>query len=247
MAVTSEIFIYKKMVQTATNKTPAKHSNSDFAFSSRNELPLIQDGQDFLVDARLLHAKLKVKEKFSDWSKRRIEDYAFKEGFDYFRNFGNRSDGKPGKGRNEVYFTIDTAKEVCMVERTEIGRKFRKYFIEAEKELRTKRLYAQSATITDINKKIKPIEINGRKLYVLRSVQELLGYSTKSSTSNVRRCNVGLMVKFNGRAYVSEEYVRLMIHNATNRALRAEVKQASPVLPENFGQMTLNLKGGYHA
>ncbi len=211
------------------------------------ELPIIPMNENLLVDARLLHSKLKIKEKFTDWAKRRIEEYGFRENVDYFRNFGKTSmfGGRPSK---EILFTIDTAKEICMVERSETGRAFRHYFIEAEKELRTKRLYAQTATITDISKRIKPISINGRKLYLLRPVQEALGFSTRCSTANIRRCNSGLLAIVEGRAYVAEEYVRLMIINATAKAIRSEVKQAKPVLPANFGQLPLNFtKGGSRA
>ena len=35
----------------------------------------------------------------------------------------------------EYYISIDMAKEICMIQRSEIGRKFRQYFIECEKRL----------------------------------------------------------------------------------------------------------------
>lgn len=41
------------------------------------------------------------------------------------------------KSTIEFYITIDMAKELCMVENNEIGRKIRKYFIEIEKRYKT--------------------------------------------------------------------------------------------------------------
>ena len=36
----------------------------------------------------------------------------------------------------DYIITVDMAKELCMVENNELGRKFRKYFIESEKKLK---------------------------------------------------------------------------------------------------------------
>ncbi len=211
------------MVQTGTNKTTAKQSNSSFALSSRNELPLIASNNDYLIDAKSLHQKLKVKTKFQDWFERQIKSYGFKNGEDFFSNL-RKSTG--GRKATDYHLTLDMAKELCMVER----------------------LYATQATLTEISKTTKPMNINGRKMYDYRQVQALLGFSTKSSISNVRRAGYdGLIVVFNGRAYASEEYVRVMMSNAKTRALRAEAKAAKPVLPDNFGQLPLELKGGRHA
>ena len=209
-------------------------------------LPIIQVGNEILVDAKLLHPKLKSKTKFQDWFLRQIKSYGFEEGKDFFSNL-RKSTG--GRKATDYQLTIDMAKELCMVERSEIGRTFRRYFIEAEKELRTKRLYAAQATLTEISKTIKPISINGRKLYELRKTKAALGFSTKSSTANIRKAGYGgLLVVFDGKCYCSEEYVRVLMSSAKTRALRAEAKQAKPVLPQNFGQLPLlTAKGGRYA
>lgn len=236
------------MVQNVAIKTTAKHSSSGLANDSRNELPLIQSNNDLMVDARQLHQKLKSRRQFANWITDRIKDYGFIEGKDYLTNLLNQNrSGKGGDRKSKEYhLTLDMAKELCMVERSEIGRAFRRYFIEAEKELRTKRLYAAQATITEISKQVKPFNINGRKMYDYRAVQRLLGYSTRSSISNVRRAGyAGLIVVFNNKAYCSEEYLKVMMSSSKTRALRAEAKNAKPVLPENFGQISL-LNGGSH-
>ena len=90
-----------------------------------------------LINARELHQKLGSKRQFSDWIKQRIERYKFLKDQDYicFHNFvkANKYGNKTTK---EYYLSIDMAKELCMVENNEIGRKIRKYFIEVEKNYR---------------------------------------------------------------------------------------------------------------
>ena len=60
-----------------------------------------------LINARELHKILENKRKFADWIKQRIEHYKFTE-------------------YQEYYISIDMAKELCMVENNETGRKMRK-------------------------------------------------------------------------------------------------------------------------
>lgn len=97
---------------------------------------VIADEQVQTVNARELHAFLQLKDDFSSWIKRRIEEYGFKENQD-FTNFPEKS-GKIKRGRPaiEYHITLDMAKELAMVERNERGREARRYFIECEKQLR---------------------------------------------------------------------------------------------------------------
>ena len=102
-----------------------------------NELIKITEQKGIqLVDARELHKKLKVQTKFTNWFPRRVEEYKFDEGKDYFTE--NQLLPKNGqkvfhRPRTEYFLTIDMAKEIAMVERTEVGKMIRNYFIEMEK------------------------------------------------------------------------------------------------------------------
>lgn len=114
------------------------------------ELKKIQEGiipiyenksKDKLINARELFYTLRGREtktKFADWIKERLVKYKFIENVDYicFRNF-TKADRYGNKTTKEYYLTIDTAKEICMIENNEIGRKIRRYFIETEKRYRT--------------------------------------------------------------------------------------------------------------
>lgn len=196
-----------------------------------------------LVDARSLHERLGVKEKFSDWMKRRISEYQLKDGIDYFRNFGNRSDDKAGKRRYEFSLTLDTAKELAMVERTAQGRAIRQYFIEAEKELRTKRLYGQKLNFSELGKQVATARINGTMLYAAREARGALGFNTRGSLTYWRNKFPGLIINYNGLLMASAEVIELWILKATLNGKQEYAKAVSenkPVLGKNFGQTILN-------
>ncbi|MWN91345.1 phage antirepressor Ant [Gilliamella sp. Pra-s65] len=89
------------------------------------------------VNAKLLHSFLEVDTRFNDWIIRRINDYQFIENIDFVlvtqkRVIKNRGGDRRSK---DYHITLDMAKELAMIERTEKGRQARKYFIECEKRL----------------------------------------------------------------------------------------------------------------
>jgi phage anti-repressor protein len=97
-------------------------------------VPIYEDHETRrLVNARELHGFLAVHWKFASWIQRRIEKYGFSEGEDFFRFCGKSTGGRPTA---EYFLTIDTAKELAMVENTKQGRMIRKYFIECERRLK---------------------------------------------------------------------------------------------------------------
>ena len=96
------------------------------------------------VNARELHQKLGNKRKFADWIKQRIEQYGFVENQDFssFHNIVKREKG--ASTVVEYALSLDMAKELCMVENNDAGRRIRKYFIDMESEAR-KLMLQQSA------------------------------------------------------------------------------------------------------
>ncbi|WP_105450353.1 antA/AntB antirepressor family protein [Escherichia coli] len=89
-----------------------------------------------LVNARDLHTFLNVGKRFASWIVERIAEYGFVENQDFMIISQVRE--KIGRGRpaKDYHLTLDTAKELAMVERNEKGRQVRRYFIECEKRLR---------------------------------------------------------------------------------------------------------------
>ena len=89
-----------------------------------------------VVSARELHKFLESKQQFADWIKDRIEKYGFIENqdFEVFQNFMNNPNG--GRPLKEYALTLDMAKELAMIERSEKGKQARLYFIACEKKLK---------------------------------------------------------------------------------------------------------------
>lgn len=112
------------------------------------QLVPVQDTK-FGVNARQLHKALQVQSRFNDWIKKRIEKYGFIEGSDFYSNFSKTSE-QGGRPALEYQITTGMAKELCMVENNELGRKARRYFIYCEEQLKQQKQGEQQITeITD--------------------------------------------------------------------------------------------------
>ena len=85
------------------------------------------------VNARDLHAFLKVGKVFAAWIKERVEEYGFIEGQDFIVFSGSGKNPKGGRPTTEYHCTLDMGKELSMVERNDRGKQARRYFIECEK------------------------------------------------------------------------------------------------------------------
>jgi anti-repressor protein len=108
--------------------------------SQKKNFPKIIDDADGkqVVSAKELHEFLSLDTEFSHWIKRMLE-YGFVDGVD-FTSFLTESIG--GRPSRDYALTIDTAKQIAMVQRTETGRAVREYFIECEKKLNLKQIEA---------------------------------------------------------------------------------------------------------
>lgn len=80
------------------------------------------------VSGRELHAALQVRTAYKDWFPRMCE-YGFMEGTDFCSFLSESTGGRPAADHQ---LTIDMAKQLCMIQRTDIGRQFRQYFIKVE-------------------------------------------------------------------------------------------------------------------
>ena len=109
----------------------------DFKIVEEGIVPIYENETKVrLINARELHEKLRIKRRFANWINDRIEKYEFVENSDFIKRNNFVTVGNLKRPQIDFYVTINMAKELCMVENNEIGRKIRKYFIEIEKRYR---------------------------------------------------------------------------------------------------------------
>lgn len=103
--------------------------------SNIGEMFNIQEKEDgeIAISGRELHKALEVKTRYNDWFERMI-NYGFEENNDYTALTQKRV---TAQGNAINYFdhalTLDTAKEIAMIQRSEPGKRARQYFIQVEK------------------------------------------------------------------------------------------------------------------
>lgn len=85
------------------------------------------------VNGRDLHHFLEVESNYTTWFKRMTE-YGFTEGTDFITCLPNlESDIHGGQNKQDHQLTIEMAKELCMIQRTEKGKQARQYFVALER------------------------------------------------------------------------------------------------------------------
>ena len=109
------------------------------------------------VMGRELHEALEIKTRYDTWFNRMCE-YGFTENSDFIAVAQKKA---TAQGNETTYtdhqLTLDMAKEICMIQRSEIGRKCRQYFIEAEKQWNTPEAVMERA-LKYADQKIKRLE-----------------------------------------------------------------------------------------
>ena len=97
-----------------------------------NELIKISYGDKPTVSGRELHEFLEVETRYNDWFPRMAE-YGFTEGTDFCSILSKTSElgGRPSADHQ---ITLDMAKEISMIQRTDKGKQARQYFIAVEKQ-----------------------------------------------------------------------------------------------------------------
>lgn len=99
-----------------------------------NELIKVKvKGDQQLVSARDLHKGLRLTTRFSKWVDQNFHD--FESGIDFMSVTGVTDMPNGGtKPIQDYAVTIDMAKQLCMMSHTELGKKYRRYFIELERK-----------------------------------------------------------------------------------------------------------------
>ena len=119
-----------------------------------------------LVSARELHKGLGLKKKFTDWVKQNFK------GFEEDQDYTTSPKGhlvKSGNGTVRAYddylLTIDMAKELCMMSKTEKGKEVRKYFIQVEKNWNSPDMIMHRA-LEFSNARIEQLKLENKNLNI---------------------------------------------------------------------------------
>ncbi len=132
------------------------------------------ENMEQLVSARELYSKLGLAD--SQWKrwyqKNIIDDEYFKEGTDYIiRHDVEKQNLVKGRPSEDFIIKIDMAKELCMLARTENGKKMRSYFIEVEKQWNSPEKVMARALIFS-NNKINMLQDQNNQLLLENKMQE---------------------------------------------------------------------------
>lgn len=111
------------------------------------------------VNGRELHESLQIKTAYKDWFPRMCE-YGFEEGKDFCSILSESTGGRPATNHQ---LTIDMAKQLCMIQRTELGQMFRKYFIQIEEQWNSPEAVMARA-LQFANKRLVAVEKENLKL-----------------------------------------------------------------------------------
>lgn len=123
-------------------------------------IPINFDGEQPTVSARDLHTGLEIRTAFKDWFPRMTE-YGFEAGKDFCSKMSESTGGRPA---TDYEISVDMAKQICMIQRSEKGRQYRQYFIDLEKAWNTpEQVLARALKIAD--KEIEKLKSSNTALF----------------------------------------------------------------------------------
>lgn len=120
-----------------------------------------------VVSGRELHKALKIETRYNDWFSRMCE-YGFTENKDFYSILSKSTGGRPSI---DHAITIPMAKELCMIQRTDIGRQFRQYFIAVEEAWNSPEMIMQRA-LSIANERVKTLQLSVSQLTVENQIMQ---------------------------------------------------------------------------
>lgn len=169
-----------------------------------NELLKINyEAEQPTVSARDLHEALEINTRFNDWFSRMAE-YGFENGVDFnlLKNEKVRLEGNREVKRDimDYQISVDMAKQICMIQRSEKGKQYRQYFIDLEKAWNTpEQIFARALKMAD--QKIEKLkETNAGLLEDVDRMRpkEIFADAVKASTSSILIGDLAKLLRQNG-------------------------------------------------
>ena len=91
-----------------------------------------KENGEIAISGRELHQALEIKTEYKKWFNR-MSDYGFEENIDFTRVTQKCLTQGGYQNMTDHALTLDTAKEIAMIQRSEPGKRARQYFIQVEK------------------------------------------------------------------------------------------------------------------
>ena len=145
---------------------------------------LINGAEVNSVNARDLHRVLESKRQFADWIKARIDEVDAIENIDYIV-FSQKNENGNNKPLIEYILSTDIAKEIAMLERNEIGKKVRRYFIEVEKAY--KRDKTAVSQLDYMQLQLNYLKEQDKKIYALENKTDEIHKEQLKAKHNINR------------------------------------------------------------
>lgn len=169
----------------------------------------IQNQSVQFVNARELHERLQVATPFHKWIQRRISEYEFTENLDFIERTILSARGFFQTDVKDYHITLDMAKELCMLERSELGRQARRYFIEMEKQSKQLALQLQEQiklTYLATNPEAKRLLRYRNAGLTTAEMAKLMNLSESQVTARLAKMiQLGFFERKNGNQYVSRQ------------------------------------------
>lgn len=92
------------------------------------------DKGERVVIGRELHESLGISKKYTDWIEQ-MAGYGFEEQSDFFPILGTSVESNTGRPKKDHILSLDMAKHIAMIQRTDKGKQIRQKLIELEKKI----------------------------------------------------------------------------------------------------------------
>ena len=143
------------------------------------------------VSGRELHEFLGVTTRYNDWFPRMAE-YGFIEGKDFY-SFLSKTSETGGRPSTDHLLTIDMAKEIAMIQRTDRGKQARQYFIQVEKDYNSpEKIMARALRIAE--KELSTLKLDVERM----KPKEIFADSVASSHTSILIGELAKILKANG-------------------------------------------------
>lgn len=161
-------------------------------------IPINYDMEQPTVSARDLHSGLAINTRFNDWFSRMTE-YGFESGKDFYSKMSKTSE-TGGRPAVDYQISVDMAKQICMIQRSEKGKLYRQYFIDLEKAWNTpEQVMARALKLAD--KTIDTLKEENKKLIEDNErmrPKEIFADAVKASTSSILIGDLAKLLRQNG-------------------------------------------------